>query len=103
MGHNLKTILAGIAIALVIILSSVPFVKIGDVSEQYQLDGFCTETHQKDEGACKADKEHGCVWCIARAVPSMCYDLETAEELPHSVFKCQFSFKAEVATELKTD
>lgn len=87
---NLKTLVPGLAIAMVIFLSSVPLIRLGsDISEP---DGkeYCTATHHSDESGCKADKANDCVWCLARAVPSMCYDLEVAKQLPHSVFKCDF-------------
>ena len=52
---------------------------------------YCTTTHKTDESGCKADKAHTCVWCMAKAVPSMCYDENIAKQLPRSVFKCEFS------------
>ena len=81
---NWKVVLGGIGIGCVIILSSVPLVRY----EEHGSD-FCSANHA-DEAGCKGDSGHHCVWCISRAVPSKCYDEETAKELPHSVFKCEF-------------
>lgn len=82
-----KQILGGLGIAAVIILSSTPFVVLDSDSWDPSTD-FCTKTHQKDEAGCRSDKSHHCVWCISRAVASMCYDEATAAELPPAVFKC---------------
>ena len=100
---DLKTIFGGLAIASIIILSSVPFVELGGNTEISSISEFCTQTHHKDEAACKADRDHGCVWCIARAVPSMCYDLDVAKQLPHSVFKCDFPGAEPTLTDFETE
>jgi hypothetical protein len=92
-GNNLRYLFAGIGIAAVIILSSVPLIRYeelhGKDSVGFEAD-FCTAKHEKQESECKADREHHCVWCISRAVPGMCYDEESAHKLPPSVFKCEF-------------
>ena len=82
--------IAGIGIAAVIILSSVPLIKFEDFSNAQSAD-YCTTAHGKSQAECKGDKAHHCVWCISRAVPGMCYDEESAHQLPPSVFKCDFT------------
>ena len=92
--YNWKHAIAGIGIAAVIILSSVPLIIIPDDAGLGSVD-FCTAEHGKNEGACKGDKDHHCVWCISRAVPGMCYDDSSARNLPPSVFKCDFTVETE--------
>ena len=99
--YNWKHLLAGIGIASVIILSSVPLIVVDDRSLQTSVD-YCTATHGKAESDCKGDKEHNCVWCISRAVPGMCYDESSAHQLPPSVFNCDFNFDGLEGEKLET-
>jgi len=45
----------------------------------------------KTEPECKAatDPVGKCLWCLAKAVPSVCVDPEQAKQLPEGVFVCQ--------------
>jgi len=96
-----KTIIPGIVIALIIILSSVPLVSY-DLWSSDPASEYCTATHSTDESGCKTDKAHNCVWCIAKAVKSMCYDHDVAQQLPHSVFKCDLPSLFVDFTEVET-
>ena len=84
---NFKVVLGGLGIGAVIILSSIPLVRYEESDADY-----CSATHKVDESGCKKDGDHHCVWCVSRAVPSSCYDEETARKLPHSVFRCEFQY-----------
>jgi hypothetical protein len=75
--------LVSIGIAVVWVLSSVPVV----VVDASGLDLYCTDTHN-DKESCTSDKQHNCVWCVSRAVPSKCYNAEDAKNLPPAVFVC---------------
>lgn len=80
--------LAGIGIATVIVLSSIPLV-IYEADRLLDDPTYCTLQHKGDRSGCLDDKAHDCVWCVAKAVPSACYNSEIAKGLPHSVFKCE--------------
>jgi len=99
--YNWKQLFAGLAISIVITLSSVPLIHV-DFSSSSSSTDYCTTAHGKSESGCKEDKAHHCVWCVSRAVPGMCYDDESAHQLPPSVFKCDFVTTESEAEELET-
>lgn len=99
--YSWKHVACGLGIAAVMILSSVPLVRLDAESGEPASD-FCTAKHGKHEAECKADKEHHCVWCVSRAVSPMCFDEESAKQLPPSVFKCDFNTLVTEESHLET-
>lgn len=87
---SLRDLLGGIGISVVIILSSAPFVRLSDESTSVADQVYCSTEHL-DKASCVADQAHNCTWCVAKAVPSACYDADFAKRLPHSVFTCETS------------
>lgn len=94
--YSWKHLVAGFVVAAIIIISSVPLISF-DSSRFDPSSDFCTAKHGKNEAECKADKAHHCVWCISRAVASMCFDEQSAKQLPPSVFKCEYPAQLEEA------
>lgn len=92
-----RELFGGLGIALVLLLSSVQFVSLSAEEVGLQDQEFCSTQH-KDESSCMKDREHNCVWCVAKAVPSGCYDADLAKRLPHSVFTCD-SAEVDIETE----
>ncbi len=86
----LRDLIGGIGISVVILLSSVQFVRLSDDVTDPGDQEFCISKHL-DKSSCVADHEHNCVWCKAKAVQSACYDADMAKRLPHSVFTCESS------------
>ena len=95
---NWKLVIGGFYIGCVIILSSIPLVQ-HDAADSSN----CSDLHGSDEEGCKKDASHHCVWCVSRAVHSKCYEEETAKQLPHSVFKCEFGGQASEEVAMKSD
>jgi hypothetical protein len=94
-----RDFLASLGTAVVLCLSSVPFVRLSDYMVSLKDQEFCSQQHM-DRSSCTSDHEHNCIWCDAKAVKSACYDADFAKKLPHSVFTCTSTIaEVEVVTE----